>query len=148
VTISNDGATIMRLLEIEHAAAKTLVDISMSQDAEVGDGTTSVVLLAAEILSKVKPFVEDGVHPQIISTNICQAGRLAVQKVKELVVPFEAGTEEHLLVPASSNGGNLDWNVANSLHSCCFIKGFHHCIKRNTTLPLQRYPMSNELLAF
>ena len=54
VTISNDGATIMKLLEIAHPAAKTLVDISMSQDAEVGDGTTSVVLLAAEMLKQVR----------------------------------------------------------------------------------------------
>lgn len=65
-TISNDGATIMRLLDIVHPAAKTLVDISMAQDAEVGDGTTSVVLLAAEILKECKDFVEDGLHPRII----------------------------------------------------------------------------------
>ncbi|CAN0584354.1 unnamed protein product, partial [Ectocarpus sp. 12 AP-2014] len=65
VTISNDGATIMKLLDIAHPAAKTLVDISMSQDAEVGDGTTSVVLLAGEILKHVKGFVEDGLHPQV-----------------------------------------------------------------------------------
>ena len=65
VTVSNDGATIMRLLDIVHPAAKTLVDISMSQDAEVGDGTTSVVLIAAEILKMVKDFVEDGLHPRV-----------------------------------------------------------------------------------
>eukprot|EP01036_Dinobryon_divergens_P030295 gene30295-39516_t len=58
-TISNDGATIMKLLDIVHPAAKTLVDISMAQDAEVGDGTTSVVLLAAEILKECKEFIED-----------------------------------------------------------------------------------------
>ena len=63
-TISNDGATIMRLLDIVHPAAKTLVDISMAQDAEVGDGTTSVVLLAAEMLKGVKQFIEDGLHPR------------------------------------------------------------------------------------
>ncbi len=51
VTISNDGATIMKLLDIAHPAARVLVDISISQDAEVGDGTTSVVLLAAEVRS-------------------------------------------------------------------------------------------------
>lgn len=60
VTISNDGATIMKLLEIAHPAAKTLVDISMSQDAEVGDGTTSVVLLASSMLKEIKPFIEEG----------------------------------------------------------------------------------------
>jgi len=52
VTISNDGATVMKLLDIVHPAAKSLVDISLSQDAEVGDGTTSVVVLAGELLKQ------------------------------------------------------------------------------------------------
>lgn len=65
-TISNDGATIMKLLDIVHPAAKTLVDIAKSQDVEVGDGTTSVVLIAGEFLKQIKPFVEEGVHPRII----------------------------------------------------------------------------------
>mmetsp|Transcript_25934 Transcript_25934/g.52017 ORF Transcript_25934/g.52017 Transcript_25934/m.52017 type:complete len:592 (-) Transcript_25934:699-2474(-) len=105
VTISNDGATIMRLLEIEHPAAKTLVDISMSQDAEVGDGTTSVVLLAVEVLKQMKPFVEEGVHPQIIIRHIRKASSLAVQKVRELAVSFDINTpegEEMLLKTAST----------------------------------------------
>jgi T-complex protein 1 subunit eta len=94
VTISNDGATIMRLLEIAHPAAKTLVDISMSQDAEVGDGTTSVVLLAGSILKSIKPFVEEGVHPQIIIRNVRSAAKLAVQKVTDLAIPYDIHTEE------------------------------------------------------
>eukprot|EP00584_Thalassiosira_punctigera_P009825 CAMPEP_0172531590 /NCGR_PEP_ID=MMETSP1067-20121228/4929_1 /TAXON_ID=265564 ORGANISM="Thalassiosira punctigera, Strain Tpunct2005C2" /NCGR_SAMPLE_ID=MMETSP1067 /ASSEMBLY_ACC=CAM_ASM_000444 /LENGTH=595 /DNA_ID=CAMNT_0013315987 /DNA_START=109 /DNA_END=1896 /DNA_ORIENTATION=+ len=105
VTISNDGATIMKLLEVEHPAAKTLVDISMSQDAEVGDGTTSVVLLAVEILKQVKPFVEEGVHPQIIIRNVRSAAAIAVQKVKDLAVHFDVSTpegEEMLLKTAST----------------------------------------------
>ena len=65
VTISNDGATLMKLLQIVHPAAVTLVQISMSQDAEVGDGTTSVVLLAGEFLRECKPYIEEGVHPQV-----------------------------------------------------------------------------------
>merc|ERR1719231_2010364 len=64
VTISNDGATIMKLLQIVHPAAVTLVQISMSQDAEVGDGTTSVVLLADEFLRECKPYIEEGVPPR------------------------------------------------------------------------------------
>merc|ERR1719287_26130 len=94
VTISNDGATIMRLLEVEHPAAKTLVDISMSQDAEVGDGTTSVVLLAVEILSQMKPFIEEGVHPQIIIRHIRSAASLAVARVRSLAVHFDLSTPE------------------------------------------------------
>jgi T-complex protein 1 subunit eta len=64
--VSNDGAKIMSLLDIVHPAAKTLVDISLAQDAEVGDGTTTVVLLAGEILKVSKVFIEDGIHPQVI----------------------------------------------------------------------------------
>jgi len=85
-TISNDGATIMKLLEVVHPAAKMLVDISMSQDAEVGDGTTSVVLLAGEFLKQVKPFVEDGVHPQILIKAYRRAALLAQDKLKEVAV--------------------------------------------------------------
>lgn len=93
VTISNDGATIMKLLEIEHPAARTLVDISMSQDAEVGDGTTSVVLLASELLIQMKSFIEDNVHAQILIQYLRQAGTLAVAKINELAIPFTNAKE-------------------------------------------------------
>eukprot|EP00529_Nitzschia_sp_RCC80_P013022 CAMPEP_0113519490 /NCGR_PEP_ID=MMETSP0014_2-20120614/43548_1 /TAXON_ID=2857 /ORGANISM="Nitzschia sp." /LENGTH=594 /DNA_ID=CAMNT_0000417213 /DNA_START=94 /DNA_END=1878 /DNA_ORIENTATION=- /assembly_acc=CAM_ASM_000159 len=85
-TISNDGATIMRLLEIAHPAAKTLVDISMSQDMSVGDGTTSVVLLAAEILTKLKPLVEEGLSPTRMIQTIRQTCRRAVEQIASMAV--------------------------------------------------------------
>jgi len=86
VTISNDGATIMKLLDVAHPAAKMLVDVSMSQDAEVGDGTTSVVLLASEFLKQAKPFIEDGVHPQIIVRAYRRAALKAVARIKEMAI--------------------------------------------------------------
>jgi T-complex protein 1 subunit eta len=86
VTISNDGATIMKLLDVVHPAAKMLVDVSMSQDAEVGDGTTSVVLLASEFLKQAKPFIEDGVHPQIIVRAYRRAALKAVARIKEMAI--------------------------------------------------------------
>ncbi|XP_023562635.1 T-complex protein 1 subunit eta-like [Octodon degus] len=85
-TISNDGATILKLLDVVHPAAKTLVDIAKSQDAEVGDGTTSVTLLAAEFLKQVKPYVEEGLHPQIIIRAFRTATQLAINKIKEIAV--------------------------------------------------------------
>ncbi|CAH1782535.1 unnamed protein product, partial [Owenia fusiformis] len=88
-TISNDGATIMKLLDIVHPAAKTLVDIAKSQDAEVGDGTTSVVLLAGEFLKLCKPFIEEGVHPQIIVRAFRKATYLTVQKINEISVKIK-----------------------------------------------------------
>ncbi|EDV42833.1 uncharacterized protein Dana_GF18192 [Drosophila ananassae] len=93
-TISNDGATIMKLLEIVHPAAKTLVDIAKSQDAEVGDGTTSVVLLAGEFLKQVKPFVEEGVHPRVIIKAIRKALQLCMEKINEMAVQIEKQSKE------------------------------------------------------
>ena len=52
VTITNDGATLLRQIEVEHPAAKIMVELSQLQDEEVGDGTTSVVIIAAELLEK------------------------------------------------------------------------------------------------
>ena len=88
-TISNDGATIMNLLEIVHPAGRTLVDIAKSQDAEVGDGTTSVVLLAAEIMKNTKCFVEEGVHPQVIIKSLRLGAQMAVDKIKEISVKVQ-----------------------------------------------------------
>lgn len=96
-TISNDGATIMRLLDIVHPAAKTLVDISMAQDAEVGDGTTSVVLLAGEILKECKQFVEDGLHPRVIIRGLREASTLALKSLEELSVSQEGDLFRQLL---------------------------------------------------
>lgn len=83
-TISNDGATILKLLDVVHPAAKALVDISRSQDAEVGDGTTSVTLLASEFLHQIKPFIEEGVHPAIIIRAFREGARLALEKLNSL----------------------------------------------------------------
>ncbi len=74
--ITNDGATIMKLLEIVHPAARTLVDIARAQDSEIGDGTTSVVLLAAHLLKEVKGYIEEGVSPHIISKGFRKACQL------------------------------------------------------------------------
>lgn len=93
-TISNDGATIMKLLNIVHPAAKTLVDIARSQDAEVGDGTTSVVLLAGEFLKQCKPFIDDGVHSQVLVRAFRKATNMAVNKIKEIAVATKKDNKE------------------------------------------------------
>jgi len=93
-TISNDGATIVNLLDVVHPAAKTLVDIAKSQDAEVGDGTTSVVLLASEFLKTVKGFIEEGVHSQVIVRSYRKAANLAVKRIKEIAVQIKKDDAE------------------------------------------------------
>ena len=94
VTISNDGATLMKLLQIVHPAAHTLVQISMSQDAEVGDGTTSVVLLAGEFLRECKPYIEEGVHPQSIVKAFRTACNIALKQLDAIAVKLDELTGE------------------------------------------------------
>ena len=88
-TITNDGATVMKLLDIVHPAARILTDIARSQDAEVGDGTTSVVVLAGEVLKEVRDLVEQGVSSQIIIKGLRRASQLATTKVMEMSVGIE-----------------------------------------------------------
>lgn len=76
----------MKMLDIVHPAAKTLCDISLAQDAEVGDGTTTVVILAGELLKEAKPYVEDGVHPQLIIKAYRQAAHKAVEYVRAAAI--------------------------------------------------------------
>lgn len=92
-TITNDGATVMKLLDIIHPAARILTDIARSQDAEVGDGTTSVVVLAGEILKEIKDHVEQGVSTQTIIKGLRRACVMAVNKIKEISVNTTEGAE-------------------------------------------------------
>ncbi|GFO06533.1 T-complex protein 1 subunit eta, partial [Plakobranchus ocellatus] len=96
VVISNDGATILKTLDIVHPAAKTLVDIAKSQDSEVGDGTTSVTLLAGEFLKQFKPFIEEGVHPQVIVRAIRKALVMALKKISDIAVHIKKDDAKEL----------------------------------------------------
>lgn len=105
VTISNDGATIINLLDIVHPAAKVLVDIAKSQDDEVGDGTTSVTLLAVEFLKCVKPLIEDGIHPRIIIRGFRQALAETLKQLRARSVSIQRlESDEHKQAPAVSSG--------------------------------------------
>ena len=86
VTISNDGATIISLLDIVHPAAKTLVDIAKSQDNEVGDGTTSVTIFAGELLKESKQFIEEGMHPSVIIRGYREAMQKSIDRIREVSV--------------------------------------------------------------
>ncbi|XP_054157873.1 T-complex protein 1 subunit alpha-like [Oppia nitens] len=93
VTITNDGATILSLLEVEHPAAKVLVDLAQLQDQEVGDGTTSVVLIAAELLRLADELVQNRIHP----TSVIAGYRLAVKEAVKYI-------QDNLVVSVDSLG--------------------------------------------
>ncbi|MFH1106256.1 MAG: TCP-1/cpn60 chaperonin family protein, partial [Candidatus Aenigmatarchaeota archaeon] len=88
VVISNDGATILGAMEIEHPAAKMMVEISKTQDEEVGDGTTTVVVIAAELLKKAEELLDQNVHPSIITKGIGVAKEKALEVLEKISKPI------------------------------------------------------------
>jgi thermosome len=84
VTITNDGATILKEIDVQHPAAKMLVEITKSTDNEVGDGTTSVVVLAGALLEHAESLLEQEVHPTIIVDGYRKAAKKAKQFIKSI----------------------------------------------------------------
>ena len=81
VVITNDGATILKEMDIEHPAAKMMVEIAKTQDEEVGDGTTTAVIIAGELLKRAEDLLEQEVHPTLIAAGY----RLAAEKAYEIL---------------------------------------------------------------
>ena len=84
VTITNDGATILKEIDVQHPAAKMLVEISKTTDNEVGDGTTSVVILAGSLLENAESLLNQDVHPTIIVDGYRKAAKKALQYLQEI----------------------------------------------------------------
>jgi len=81
ITITNDGATILKNMEIEHPAAKMIVEVAKTQENEVGDGTTTAVIISGELLKKAEELIEQSIHP----TMVVRGYRLAKQKSLEIL---------------------------------------------------------------
>lgn len=94
--VTNDGATVMKELDIVHPAAQLLVEVAKSQDEEIGDGTTSVVVLSCALLDAAKPYLEDGVHPQYICRCFRNALKEVVRKLEEIAITINADEREVL----------------------------------------------------
>lgn len=104
VTITNDGATILQQLEVEHPAGKVLVELANLQDAEVGDGTTSVVIIASELLKRANELVSQQIHPTSIIAGYRLAMREAVKYLKEtLSVPVDTLEHQNLMNAAKTS---------------------------------------------
>jgi thermosome len=86
VVITNDGATILREMDIKHPAAKMMVEVARTQEDKAGDGTTSAVVLSGELLSKAHALVEQGVHPTTITRGYSLAAEKAIEILDELAI--------------------------------------------------------------
>ncbi len=102
VTITNDGVTILKEMEIEHPAAKMLVEVAKTQDDEVGDGTTTAAVLTGELLSQAQVLLTQDVHPTIIVSGYRMAADRAIELLKDITHTITEDDEEYLLNIAST----------------------------------------------
>lgn len=104
--VTNDGATILKSIGVDNPAAKVLVDMSMTQDSEVGDGTTSVTVLAAELLKEAEKLVNQRIHPQTIITGYRRALGIAQKALRDSCVESGANMNEDLMKIARTTLGS------------------------------------------
>lgn len=95
VIVSNDGATIMENMAVEHQTAKLLVELSKSQDYEIGDGTTGVVVLAGAFLEQAQHLLDKGIHPLKIADGFEKACELAVARVEQIATDLDIKKNDH-----------------------------------------------------
>lgn len=103
VTITNDGATILKEIDVQHPAAKMLVEISKTTDTEVGDGTTSAVVLAGSLLENAESLLNQNVHPTIIVDGYRKASKKALHYLKEIAEEVSANDKSILLKIAKTS---------------------------------------------
>ena len=102
VTITNDGATILKEIDVQHPAAKMMVEIAKATDSEVGDGTTSTVVLAGALLQRAQELIEKEVHPTIIVDGYRKAANKAIEILNEIAIKVDPNDRNWLLKVAKT----------------------------------------------
>ncbi|KAF7286539.1 hypothetical protein GWI33_004942 [Rhynchophorus ferrugineus] len=110
VTVTNDGATILKMMDVEHEIGKLLVELSQSQDDEIGDGTTGVVVLAGALLEQAAALLDRGIHPIRIADGFelaCQTAVTHLEKIAELFPVSDKNTEPLIKVAMTTLGSKI-----------------------------------------
>ncbi|KAK4331832.1 T-complex protein 1 subunit gamma [Rhodotorula toruloides] len=97
ILLTNDGNAILREIEVAHPAAKSMIELSRTQDEEVGDGTTSVIILAGEILAQAMPHLERNIHPVVIISAFKRALEEALTIIESISIPVDPSNEDEML---------------------------------------------------
>ena len=96
VTITNDGATILKEIDVQHPAAKIMVETSKATDTEVGDGTTSTVVLAGSLLEKAEELIAKNVHPTIVVDGFKRASQKAIEMLRQIGIKIDPQDKKFL----------------------------------------------------
>jgi len=96
VTITSDGRTILDEMDVQHPAAKMMVEVAKTQDNEAGDGTTTAVILAGELLAKAEELIGKNIHPTIIIDGYKKAMEKALETIEKIAIPVDLSSAEYL----------------------------------------------------
>ncbi|MGZ4910027.1 MAG: thermosome subunit beta [Halobacteriota archaeon] len=105
VVITNDGATILKEMDIEHPAAKMVVEVAKTQDDEVGDGTTTAAVLVGELLKESEELLSEDVHPTVIAAGFTLAARKAAELLNEMAFAGDDATLKNVAMTAITGKG-------------------------------------------
>lgn len=97
IVLTNDGNAILREIEVVHPAAKSMLELCRAQDEEVGDGTTSVIILSGEVLARMAPLLERKIHPITMISALKKALEDALKVVEEIATPVDLASDEQVL---------------------------------------------------
>ncbi|WP_297548744.1 thermosome subunit beta [Thermococcus sp.] len=103
IVVTNDGATILDKIDLQHPAAKMMVEVAKTQDKEAGDGTTTAVVIAGELLKKAEELLDQNIHPSIIVKGYTMAAEKAQEILDEIAIKVNPDDEETLLKIASTS---------------------------------------------
>lgn len=95
VSVTNDGATILDKMEIQHPTARLMVDLSQSQDNEIGDGTTGVVVMAGSLLEQAQNLIDKGIHPLKVADGFDKACDIALKRLDEIAQDIDIKDNNH-----------------------------------------------------
>jgi thermosome len=106
ITITNDGAAILKEIDVEHPAAKMMVEIAKTQDDMVGDGTTTAVVLASELLKKAEELLDQNIHPTILVAGYRKATQKAIEIIEKNAVPIDVEDRKMMMKVALTSMGS------------------------------------------
>jgi len=106
ITITNDGAAILEEMDVEHPAAKMMVEIAKTQDDMVGDGTTTAVVLASELLKKAEELLDQNIHPTILVAGYRKAAQKAIEIIEKNAVPIDVEDQKMMMKVALTSMGS------------------------------------------
>ncbi len=106
VTITSDGRTILDEMDVQHPAAKMLVEVAKTQDKEAGDGTTSAVIIAGELLSRAEELIDKNIHPTVIIDGYRKAADKALETLEKIAIPIDLKSHDYLKKAAATAMGS------------------------------------------